>query len=105
MHNFIAVHHGKHSTNFTHAESIEEARAYLISLVTTQFSRPGDTMAIVSVHDSSPIYYQTGQNTVASLTGEPTLRRSDSVWKSIHALAYAFRKGLWFGKMAGLKPL
>ncbi len=105
MHNFIAVHHGKHSTNFTYAESIEEARAYLISLVTTQFSRPGDTMAIVNVHDSSPIYYRIGQNTVASLTVDPTLRRSGTIWKSIQMVAATVRKGLWFGKVAGLKPL
>ena len=105
MNNFIAVHHSTHSTNFTYAESIEEARSYLISLVTTQFSRPGDTMAIVSVHDSSPIYYRTGQNTVASLMGEPALRRTTTLWKSILTRVDAIRKGLWLGKVGGLKPL
>ncbi len=84
-----------------YTESVEEARTHLISLVKSRLSRPTDTMAIVCVWDSSPIYHQSGHNTVDSLMADPMYKQSYSVWEQITT----FCKGAWLHKMIGLRPI
>ncbi|GAB3340603.1 hypothetical protein GCM10027299_54140 [Larkinella ripae] len=69
MKDFIVVHYDGNNTNLTYTDTENDARAYLVALITTHQVAKNDTLSIVRAYDDSLIYFKRRNNTVKSVLG------------------------------------